>query len=150
MNADVWLAIVHHLAVFGLLAVLAAEWGILRPGLTVVDVQRLRRFDAAYGALAGAVLAAGAARVTLGSKTEDFYLENPVFWLKLASFAAVGLLSVTPTLRYRGWSRNLAQDPAAVPDGRELRSTRGFVIAQLGLFPLIPTLAATMARGVGL
>ena len=150
MNTDVWLAIVHHLAVFGLLAVLAAEWGCLRAGLTATDVRRLRRFDAAYGALAGGVLVAGVARVTLGSKPEDFYLENPVFWLKLASFAAVGLLSITPTVRYRRWSRNLARDPSATPHGRELRRTRGFVLAQLGLFPLIPALAATMARGIGL
>ena len=30
MTVDAWLAIAHHLAVFGLVAVLAAEWGLLR------------------------------------------------------------------------------------------------------------------------
>jgi putative membrane protein len=46
VTIDAWLAIAHHLAVFGLLGVLAAEWGILRRGLGVDDVRRLARVDA--------------------------------------------------------------------------------------------------------
>jgi uncharacterized membrane protein len=32
MTTDAWLAIAHHLAVYGLLAVLAMEWALVRPG----------------------------------------------------------------------------------------------------------------------
>ena len=150
MSRDVWLAIAHHLAVFGLLAVLAAEWGIVRPGLGPPDVRRLRRFDAANGALAGVVLAARVARLARGSNPAAFYLENPVFWLKLGTFATVGLLSIVPSVRYRRWWTRLTSDPAVTPTDGELRSTRRFVLAQLGLFPLIPASAAMMARGIGL
>ena len=150
MTTDAWLAIAHHLAVFGLLAVLAAEWGLVRPGLTEVDVARIRRFDAAYGACAGVVLVAGVTRVLLGAKPESFYVENPVFWLKMASFAAVGLLSVRPTLTYGRWAKGLAASPRVEPDEAAVRSVRRQVLAQLALFPLIPAFAAVMARGIGL
>ena len=77
MTTDALLAVAHHSTVFGLLAVLAAEWGIVRPGLTKQDVERLRRFDLAYGVLAGLVLVAGMTRVVLGAKPQEFDFENP-------------------------------------------------------------------------
>ena len=59
MTTDAWLAIIHHLAVFGIAAVLAAEWALVRPGLSAAEIRRLVRIDSAYGALAAVVLSAG-------------------------------------------------------------------------------------------
>ncbi len=52
MTTDAWLAIIHHLAVFGIAAVLAAEWTLVRPGLRATDVRRLVRIDSTYGVFA--------------------------------------------------------------------------------------------------
>jgi putative membrane protein len=149
MTTDAWLAIAHHLAVFGLLAVLAMEWALARPGLVAADVERLAKVDAAYGATAGTVLVVGIVRVALGDQPADFYLENPFFWLKMASFGAVGLLSIGPTMRYLGWRRALAADGGALPAAAEVAGVRRRILIQLAVFPLIPVFAALMARGIG-
>jgi len=90
------------------------------------------------------VLTAGVVRVLAGAKPVDFYVENPVFWLKLATILAIGLLSIVPTARYARW-RNAAAAPALA----ELAAVRRLVTTQLALFPLIPVCAALMARGIG-
>jgi putative membrane protein len=149
VTTDAWLAIGHHLAVFGLLAVLAAEWALVQPGMTPASVQRLGRIDIFYGVFAVAVLVLGIARLAAGDLPFDFYAENPFFWLKMAAFATVGVLSAGPTMRYLRWGRALAADPGAVPADAELEAVRRALLRQLGVFPVIPICAALMARGIG-
>ena len=149
MTTDAWLAIAHHLAVFGVFAVLVAEWAIVSPGMRAQDVHRLARVDTAYGALAGAVLIAGVSRVIWGAKPASFYVENPVFWFKMVAFATVGLLSIAPTLRYLRWRGALAEDDGATPDLAEVGAARRSLRLQLEVFVAIPVLAALMARGIG-
>lgn len=149
MTTDAWLAIAHHLAVFGLLAVLAAEWGLLRSEPGAADVHRLTRVDAAYGALAGLVLVVGIARLAAGDVPFDFYRDNPFFWLKMATFGAVGLLSISPTRRFLRWRAAVADGATDVPAPGEVAAARRRLLTQLGVFPLIPVFAALMARGVG-
>ncbi|MFN4208917.1 MAG: DUF2214 family protein, partial [Devosia sp.] len=52
MDSDLILAIAHHLAVFALVAVYAAEFALLRPGVSGTQIRQLGRIDAAYGGLA--------------------------------------------------------------------------------------------------
>ena len=148
MTTDAWLAIAHHLAVFGVAAVLVAEWTLVRPGIEPDEVRRVARIDAAYGALAGAVLLAGASRVVWGAKPAVFYLENPVFWFKMAAFATVGLLSIRPTLRFLRWRRAADTDEQA-PAATEVVAAQRAIRLQLTVFAAIPVLAALMARGIG-
>jgi putative membrane protein len=149
MTTDAWLAIAHHLAVFSLAAVLAAEWALVRRGMAAADIRRLARVDAAYGAVAGAVIIAGVSRVIWGAKPAEFYLESTTFWLKMAAVAAVALLSIRPTIRYGGWRRALDADPSALPSDQAVGWARRMINLQLAVFALIPTFAALMARGIG-
>jgi putative membrane protein len=149
MTTDAWLAIAHHLAVFSLAAVLAAEWALVRRGMAAADIRRLARVDAAYGAVAGAVIIAGVSRVIWGAKPAEFYLESTTFWLKMAALAAVALLSIRPTMRYGGWRRALDANPAALPSDQAVGWARRMINLQLAVFVLIPTFAALMARGIG-
>jgi putative membrane protein len=149
MTTDAWLAIAHHLAVFSLAAVLAAEWAMVRRGMAAADIRRLARVDGAYGAVAGAVIIAGVSRVIWGAKPAEFYLESTTFWLKMAAVAAVALLSIRPTIRYIGWRRALDADPSALPSDQAVGSARRMINLQLAVFVLIPTFAALMARGIG-
>ena len=147
MTTDAWLAIAHHLAVFALLAVLAAEWALVRPGLDADGVRRLTRVDAFYGALAGLVIVIGISRVVWGAKPADFYTGSTTFWLKMAALAIVGLLSIGPTRRYLAWRGAL--DDGDLPGEDQVRQARRMVHLQLGVFAAIPVFAALMARGIG-
>jgi putative membrane protein len=147
---DFFLASVHHLIVFGIASVLAAELALMRPAaMSPHTVRLLGRFDAAYGLLALAILFAGFARVWHGAKGADFYMDNPVFWAKIAAFGVVGILSIRPTLRIAAWQKLLRADAAFVPPLEEIDTLRRILLAEIHVFALIPVLAAAMARGIG-
>jgi len=73
-----------------------------------------------------------------------YYSHNAFFWAKMAGFAAIGLLSVPPTMEFIRW-RKLA----AAPDDAAVKSARRYLHAELGLFVLLLVFAAAMARGYG-
>ncbi len=145
--ADLLLASAPHLLVFLLAAILAAEWVLVRPGLSGDRLSLLARIDGAYGGVAIAVIAVGVARVVFGLKGWEFYVANHVFWTKMAAFVVVGLLSIRPTMRILAW-RKLPAGHQVADD--EIRSLRAWIKAQIAVFALIPVLAAAMARGVGI
>jgi putative membrane protein len=141
---DALLASLHHLLVFALVAVLFAE---LLQAEGVLDGDRLRRLvllDQGYGALAGSVVVAGFLRAVFGAKGWSYYATNPVFWTKIALFAAVGLMSAVPTVRLIRWRKQ-----SALPDAGAVYDLRQWMLAQLAVLALIPMLAALMARGFG-
>jgi len=147
---DFFLASVHHLIVFGIASVLAAELALMRPAaMSPHTVKLLGRFDAAYGLLAIAILFAGFARVWRGAKGADFYMDNPVFWAKIAAFGVVGILSIRPTMRIAAWQKLLKADAAFVPPLDDIDKVRRILLAEIHVFALIPILAAAMARGIG-
>src|SRR5215467_11408660 len=112
---DLILAIAHHILVFGLTIMLAMELAQVRPGLTISSVKRLAGLDIGYGASAALVVIVGIHRVIFGAKGYVFYVENVLFWAKMATFAAIGVISIIPTLRFRAWKKALARDSAALP-----------------------------------
>ena len=142
MTLDAWLAIAHHLAIFGVAAVLVAELVLVRPGITAADVVRVARIDRSYGLLAVTVILVGIARVAWGATDASYYLGATTFWLKMAAFGTVGLLSIRPTMAFLRW-------PEHHPSDDEVASAQRFVRAQCAVFLLIPTFAALMARGIG-
>jgi putative membrane protein len=149
-TTELLLAIVHHLLVFSLAGIIAAEFVLVRNTLDASTIRRVARIDRHYGMIAMLVILAGVARVVYGLKGWEFYVYNWVFWAKMAAFAVVGLLSINPTRRFIAWSRQTGSDPGfRVPDG-ELSAVRKTVLAQAIVFLLIPVFAAAMARGYGL
>lgn len=147
---DFLLASVHHLLVFGIAAVLAAELALMRPAaMSPHTVRLLGRFDAVYGGLAMAILVVGFARVWFGAKGPDFYLHNPMFWAKIGAFLVVGLVSIRPTLRILAWQKVSKLDAAFVPAVQEIGAVRRQLLIEIHVFALIPIFAAAMARGIG-
>ena len=147
---DLILAIAHHLLAFGLVAILAGELVLARPGIAGAALKRLQTLDRLYGAVAGTLVIVGVLRVLYGFKGPDFYLPNPFFWAKMAAFVAVALLSIPPTLRIVGWSRRARAERGFVPPDAEVAGLRAWLGRELAMFALIPVFAAMMARGVGL
>ncbi|PSJ55629.1 DUF2214 family protein [Pseudaminobacter soli (ex Li et al. 2025)] len=148
-TVDLLLAIFHHVLVFSLAAVLAAEVVLIRNEMTHRTIGRLAGIDRAYGLLALFIVIIGIARVFYGLKGWEFYAYSWTFWAKMAVFVAVGLLSVPPTIRYLSWKRQAEADNAFAVPPTELASVRGYLRAQMMLFMLIPIFAAAMARGYG-
>jgi len=146
MLTDLILAILHHLAIVSLIALLAFESALLRPGITAENLSRLTRIDAAYGMTAGLVIVIGVCRVIWGIKGAGFYLSNPWFWAKMASFALIGLLSIPPTLALLKWRKAAKQDAAFLPSSGDVARLRVFLGAEVALLGLVVIFAAAMAR----
>jgi putative membrane protein len=147
MLTDFLLACLHHLAAFALVAIIACELVLLRPGLDGATAKRIAALDGFYGLAALLLLVAGFGRVFFGAKGGDYYLGSLAFWAKIALFVGIGLLSIAPTLRFLAWRRVVARDPTFAPLEADVRATRRYVHAEAGLLVLLPVLAAAMARG---
>ena len=150
MSADLVLAILHHLGVFTVAGIIAAEWALVRPEMDLGKIRQVSKIDTLYGMAAGLVLLVGFARVFFGPRGAEFYLQNPVFWAKIGAFIAVGVLSIPPTMLFMAWRNNAKADPSFLPSADEIASVRRYVKMEAHIFILIPILAAAMARGYGL
>ncbi len=143
MDWDLALAGAHHLAVFTLVAIFAAEFALLRPGLASDRLPQLARLDAAYGGVATLVILVGVARVIFGSMGWEYYVANTAFWAKMAAFGVMGALTVPPTLAIRRWLK------VGAPVETEIAGARRYLHLQAAALLLIPLFAAAMARGYG-
>jgi putative membrane protein len=149
MDIDLLLAIGHHLAVFLLVAILAAEFALLRPGLGGTRIGQLARIDAAYGGVATLVIVVGVLRVIFGASGWEYYVANYAFWAKMAAFLVMGLLTIQPTIAIRRWLKASKEDAAYVVPPSDVAVSRRYIHLQAGIVVLIPIFAAAMARGYG-
>ena len=144
LDLDLGLAVAHHLLIFGIFGVIAAELILVRPGIDSATVHRVARLDLWYGLLAAAILIVGFARANLAAKGWDYYAHNAFFWSKVGTFAVIGLLSIPPTVAYIRWRRG-----SVAPTDAQVGTVRLFLRAQIVLFALLLVFAAAMARGYG-
>ena len=149
MTLESLLAYAHLLAILTMVVFLASEAALCRvEWLNAAVVERLGKIDMVYGISAGLVLLTGLARVFLGSKGAAWYAHNPLLYLKLAMFLAIGLISITPTLMFVRWRRALRAS-GALPDAPEIKKARRLVMVQAHILPFIPLAAVFLARGFG-
>ncbi len=146
---DIVLELIHHVAVFSLVGIFAAEYVLIRPEMKQGQLRPLAALDAAYGGFAALVILVGAARVIWGDAGWQFYVYNWLFWAKMAAFVAVGGLSGPVTGMLRRWSSAAKADPGFSPPADQMARARWLLKAQFAVFPLIPIFAALMARGIG-
>jgi putative membrane protein len=149
MWLDALLAYLHFTAVFVLFAFLSIELVLLKGELTGGAIRQLGRMDLWYFGAAIVVLASGFARLVLGAKGPDFYLQSWPIYVKLALFLLVAIISVTPTLRFIQWRRHIERDAAWTVPAAEQRAMRRTVLIEVHLAALIPLVAVIMARGLG-
>lgn len=148
MWTDAILAYLHFAAIFSLLWFLAKEWTLLRAGAANVDVERIAKADAGFGAMAALVLVTGALRAAFGAKGWPFYAHNPAFHVKITLFVIVGLVSIAPTLQFLRWRRARRADAAFRVSETEWTRARRFLMIELHLIALIPLMAVIMSRGL--
>ena len=144
------MAFLHHLMAFTLTACLVYEFVAFRRGMTIEEARRIQRVDLAYGISAGLLLVVGLLRVFLFEKGVNFYIHSPFFWVKMAAFAIVGLLSIDPTIRYIRWNRTIREDRAPEISETEYKRTRLLLWLEIAGITIILLAAPMMARGVGM
>jgi putative membrane protein len=150
MMADLTLAVLHFVLIFALVGILGAEAGLVRQGMDGIQINRVAVLDRGYGAAAGLLLVVGFLRVFYGAKGAAFYLQNPVFWAKIAAFGLIAALSVAPTIKFIAWQRRAHKEPSFTPATTDVRGAQRLIAAQTVLLAVIPLLAGMMARGYGL
>jgi putative membrane protein len=144
------MATLHHILAFTLTAALVYEFVAYRKGLTVAEARRIQRVDLVYGVSAGLLIVVGLLRVYFFEKGPNFYLNNHVFWTKMALFVIIGLLSIYSTIRYIKWNPMLKENRAPEIQEAEFRNVRRLLWFELTGIVLILLAAPLMARGIGI
>ncbi|HKI53491.1 MAG TPA: DUF2214 family protein [Anaerolineales bacterium] len=147
--ASAFMAFLHHLFAFTLTACLIYEFVGYRQNLTIEEARRIQRIDLVYGISAGLLLIVGLLRVFFFEKGASFYAQSPFFWVKMVTFAIVGLLSIDPTIRYIRWNKLLKENQPPVTSEAEFKRTRLLLWLELTGIVIILFSAAMMARGIG-
>lgn len=143
------MATLHHILAFTLTAALVYEFIAYHKGLTVAEARRIQRVDLVYGISAGLLIVVGLLRVFFFEKGPNFYLNNHVFWTKMALFVIIGLLSIYPTIRYIRWNPMLKENRVPEIPEAEFGTVRRLLWLEMGGIVLILFAAPLMARGIG-
>lgn len=146
--ADALISWLHYILVFAVIAALVGELVLCRTPISAESMQRLSRFDLGYGLSALLLLVIGFARALYFAKGWAFYSVQPWFWVKIATFAVVGLLSVFPTIEFIRWSRAAKKGKPAEPSPARIALIRRTIHLELALLPVIVLAAVMMARGL--
>ncbi|MGE0644443.1 MAG: DUF2214 family protein [Nitrospira sp.] len=147
---DWLLSTLHFLLAFTLVAMLAIQSALIKPGITTSGVRLAANVDRVYGASAVLLLGVGFARVFWGTKGSLFYLSNPLFWAKIGLFMTVAILSIPPTLRLIQWGRQIHAQPEFRPSEEQVRRLQWWLRGEVIVLMFVPFPAAAMARGFGL
>lgn len=143
-------AYLHYASFMLSFGALAIEQFTLKPDLTLKDAWRIVIADATYGVAATTVLVTGVLRVLYFGKGTAYYVNNPVFWAKVALFLIVGTVSLYPTISFLTWIGPLREQASPKLSEAGLGRLRWVIRFELVGFLAIPLLAALMARGIGL
>lgn len=142
-------AYAHYLSIGVTLALLMSEFALFRREMNAATVTLLPKLDLSYLVAVIAIIATGLLRVFIFEKGAAYYGANYIFWIKMALFVAVGLLSLPPTFAFLANRKRAAGGPLTL-DEASYRRIRRFIHAELGVFAFIPLAAALMARGFGI
>jgi putative membrane protein len=144
-----FLAFLHHVAAFTLVAALSIELVLINDELSVQRARKLQVADLAFGVASGIVLVVGLIRVFYFEKGASYYFHSVPFIAKLSLFTVIGLVSVYPTVEFLSWrgSLKLGRAPNVAP--RKLRAIRTVIHWELVGVVLLILCAALMARGIG-
>lgn len=145
-----FMAFLHHLAAFTLIAILLGEYLLLRIPLTQESARKLARMDMLYGMAALTLIGVGLLRVFHFEKGAAYYFHSLPFLMKLSLFGLVGILSIIPTREFFSWRAALAANQIPTVDAARLNRLRQIVFWELLLVIPIILGAAMMAKGIGL
>tara|TARA_B100000700_G_C14687361_1_gene688218 strand:+ start:242 stop:727 length:486 start_codon:yes stop_codon:yes gene_type:complete len=144
------IAYLHYLSFMICFGALILERKLLKISPSKQEAISMLITDLSYGVAALLLLVSGILRVLYFGQGSEFYLHNPVFWLKVGLFISVGLLSLYPTITYILWLIPLREGKLPEVDKNLVELLAKIINIELFGFALIPFLATLMSRGVGL
>ncbi len=97
-------AYIHYLCIIVCFGALLFERLRLKVDLNRNDAIAIIIADIIYGLAGLMLIITGILRVRYFGQGAEFYIHNPLFWFKVASYVAVGLLSLYPTISYILWA----------------------------------------------
>jgi len=120
----------------------------LKGPLDAAGLTRLFAADNVWGIAALLWLVTGLLRAFGGlEKGNPFYLHSHLFWLKMALFAAVGLLEIWPMVTFIRW--RIQRGRGQAPDTSSAAALWVLNHVEMGLVVVIVFVASFMARGFG-
>ena len=143
-------AYIHYLSLMFCFGALIFERVTLKVNLDRKSAISMVAADLVYGLAGIALLVSGILRVRYFGHGGDFYTQNPIFWIKVALFIFVGLLSLYPTITYLLWAVPLSKGDLPEVNKKKISTLQLLINIELLGFASIPLLAALMARGIGL
>jgi putative membrane protein len=148
MVRDALLHFVHFLCIFLLVGLTAGEAILLKRSLSGARLTQLQSVDRWLGISAGLVIVSGLLLVFFGLKGSAYYAHNGIFWMKMALFVCIALISIVPTVAFLRWNQRRAADGSIVLEDGEYRRMRAVLWVEIGLLIFIPLCAALMANGI--
>jgi uncharacterized membrane protein len=143
------MAYAHFLGILGVGGGLISERFLIHRNMTLEEEERLNVADGIYGLSALSLLISGYFRITQYAKGWEFYKNEPLFWIKMASVAVLGGLSFFPAiiLFIRDQARKKGDEYIPLSDEIVDRMTK-VMNAEILALATIPLMATLMARGV--
>lgn len=146
MSVNIIVAYLHYLSFMLCFSALTLEAFTLKKELNLHEAGKIVIADAVYGISAVGILVTGILRVLYFGKGTEYYLNNPLFYIKVTIFLLVGLLSIYPTVSFINWVKDLLQNQAPKLDTIKLNRLLWLIRVELMGFILIPLLATIMTR----
>tara|TARA_Y100001970_G_scaffold282835_1_gene396649 strand:- start:7273 stop:7758 length:486 start_codon:yes stop_codon:yes gene_type:complete len=145
-----FVAYIHYLSIVLCFGSLLFERLKVKVDLNRVEAISIVIADSVYGIAGLSLLVSGILRVKYFGNGSDFYIDNPIFWVKVSLYIFIGVLSLYPTFRYLLWVLPLRKNK--LPDLSKDLVDRLQLITTIELigFAVIPFFASLMARGIGL
>ena len=143
-------AYVHYLGIILCFGALIFERIILKINLNKNETISIIIADVIYGIAGLAILITGILRVKYYGQGGDFYTSNPIFWLKVSLYIAIGLISLYPTITYILWAIPLSKNKLPVISENLVKRFKLIILIELVGFAVIPFFATLMSRGIGL
>ncbi|KAA3636888.1 MAG: DUF2214 family protein [Bacteroidetes bacterium] len=142
---EVAIKYIHFISIFTIIITVGGEYFLLKKEMTRAEIRRISRIDGLYGLASVTLVAAGLTLWFGVGKPAEYYNANWVFHLKWGLFVVVGLLSIIPTLFFNRNRKGNQEEIVSVPN-----KIKTVIRIELIILFIIPMLASSMAKGIGL
>ena len=150
VSASAFVAYIHYLGIILCFGALMFERITLKINLSKNETISIIIADVIYGIAGLAILITGILRVKYYGQGGEFYINNPIFWVKVSLYVVIGLISLYPTATYILWAIPLSKNKLPIISENLVKRFRLIITTELIGFAVIPFFATLMSRGIGL
>lgn len=146
---DACLAYLHYLGVMGLFAVLVVQHVLVDASADGDSARRLVHASLAFWAALLLVLVSGFIRLVYFGKGLAFYVENPLFHVKMSLVLGAAILAAYPSMEFWRTRGQIRHGNTSGFAANRARRVTWAIRLQLAIVILIPLTAVLMGRGFG-